>query len=85
MNRAVTQRVVLSLVSAVYDPIGPVAPYTVTARLLFEGHLASKRATMGQQSACLRLQKVFVWAETLLNLSEKNNSEMLFSRNHGKC
>ena len=35
-NRTVTQRVVLSLVSAVYDPIGLVAPYTVKARLLLK-------------------------------------------------
>ena len=36
LNRPVTQRVVLSSVSAVYDPIGLVAPYTVTARLLLK-------------------------------------------------
>ena len=36
LNRPVTQRVVLSLVSAVYDPIGLVAPYTVTARLFLK-------------------------------------------------
>ena len=35
-NRTLTQRVVLSLVSAVYDPIGPVAPYTVKTRLLLK-------------------------------------------------
>ena len=35
-KRTVTQRVVLSLVSAVYDPIGLVAPYTVKARLLLK-------------------------------------------------
>ena len=35
-NKTITQRVVLSLVSAVYDPIGLVAPYTVQARLLFK-------------------------------------------------
>ena len=35
-NRTVIQRVVLSLVSAVYDPIGLVAPYTVKARLLLK-------------------------------------------------
>ena len=32
----VTQRVVLSLVSSVYDPIGLVAPYTVKSRLLLK-------------------------------------------------
>ena len=36
LNRPVPQRVVLSLVSSVYDPIGLVAPYTVTARLLLK-------------------------------------------------
>ena len=36
MKPNVTQRVVLSLVSAVYDPIGLVAPYTVKARLLLK-------------------------------------------------
>ena len=36
MKRNVTQMVVLSLVSAVYDPIGLVAPYTIQARLLLK-------------------------------------------------
>ena len=35
-QRSVTQRVVLSLSTAVYDPIGLVAPYTVKARLLLK-------------------------------------------------
>ena len=35
-NRTVTQRIVLSLISAVYDPIGLVAPYTVETRLLLK-------------------------------------------------
>ena len=35
-DRNVTQRVVLSLVSAVYDPIGIVAPFTIKARLLLK-------------------------------------------------
>ena len=33
-DRIVTQRVVLSLVSAVYDPKGLVAPFTIKARLV---------------------------------------------------
>ena len=33
-NKNVTQRLVLSLVSKVFDPVGLVAPFTVTARLL---------------------------------------------------
>ena len=35
-NKNVTQRLVLSLVSKVFDPIGLVAPFTVTARLLLK-------------------------------------------------
>ena len=35
-SKAVTQRLVLSLVSKVFDPIGLVAPFTVTARLLLK-------------------------------------------------
>ena len=35
-NKTITQRVVLSLVSAVYDPIGLVAPYMVQSRLLLK-------------------------------------------------
>ena len=35
-QRTVSQRIVLSLVSAMYDPIGLVAPYTVKARLLLK-------------------------------------------------
>ena len=34
LDKAITQRTVLSFVSSVFDPIGLVAPYTVKARLL---------------------------------------------------
>ena len=36
INRTLTQRIILGIVSAVYDPIGLVAPYTVSARLLLK-------------------------------------------------
>ena len=35
-HRTVTQKIVLSIVSTVYDPIGLVAPYTVKARLFLK-------------------------------------------------
>ena len=35
-SKAVTQRLVLSLVSKIFDPIGLVSPFTVKARLLFK-------------------------------------------------
>ena len=36
LDKAITQRTVLSFVSSVFDPIGLVAPYTVKARLLLK-------------------------------------------------
>ena len=36
MTKSLTQRLVLSLVSKVYDPIGLVAPFTVGVRLIFK-------------------------------------------------
>ena len=35
-NRTITQRTVLSVVSAVFDPLGLVAPFTVQARVLLK-------------------------------------------------
>ena len=42
IKQTITQRVVLSLVSSVYDPTGLVAPYTVKARLLLKYNLETK-------------------------------------------
>ena len=36
LSKSLTQLLVLSLVSKLYDPIGPVAPFTVGARLILE-------------------------------------------------
>ena len=36
LDKAITQRTVLSLVSSVFGPVGLVAPYTVRARLLIK-------------------------------------------------
>ena len=36
LDKAITQRTLLSFVSSVFDPIGLVAPYTVKARLLLK-------------------------------------------------
>ena len=37
LDKAITQRTVLSFISSVFDPFGLVAPYTVRARLLLKG------------------------------------------------
>ena len=60
MKRPVTQRVVSILVSAVYDSIGLVAPYTVTARLLL------KDLWRLPENIC---RKFLDWAEELPTLS----------------
>ena len=70
LNRPLTQRVVLSLVSAVYDPIGLVAPYTVTARLLLKDiwRLSGQQWDNNMpENVC---KKFLEWAEELPNLSE---------------
>ena len=36
LDKAITQRTILSFISSVFDPVGLVAPCTVTARLLLK-------------------------------------------------
>ena len=65
----VTQRVVLSLVSSVYDPIKLVAPYTVKARLL----LKDTWRLSGQQYGDLPpdiVTKFLDWTQELPTLSD---------------
>ena len=48
LDKAITQRTFLSFVSSVFDPVGLVAPYTVSARLLnkiFEKSVANVGTT----------------------------------------
>ena len=70
LNRPVTQRVVLSLVSAVYDPIGLAAPYTLTARLLLKD-IWRLRGQQWDNNLPDNVGKKFLeWAAELPNLSE---------------
>ena len=46
VDKAITHRTILSFVSSVFDPVGPVALYTVSARLL----LKEFRKFSGQRS-----------------------------------
>ena len=62
----VTQRVFLSLVSSVYDPIGLVAPYTVKARLL----LKDIWRLSGQQLPPDIVTKFLDWTQELPALSD---------------
>ena len=70
LNRPVTQRVVLSLVSAVYDPIGLAAPYTVTARLLLKDIWRLSGQHWDHNLPDNVSKKFLEWAAELPNLSE---------------
>ena len=70
LNRPVTQRVVLSLVSAVYDPIGLAAPYTVTARLLLKDIWRLSGQQWDNNLPDNVSKKFLEWAAELPNLSE---------------
>ena len=70
LNRPLTQRVVLSLVSAVYDPIGLAAPYTVTARLLLKDIWRLSGQQWDNNLPDNVSKKFREWAAELPNLSE---------------
>ena len=70
LNRPITQRVGLSLVSAVNDPIGLVAPYTVTARLLLKDIWRLSGQQWNNNLPDDVSEKFREWAEELANLSE---------------
>ena len=70
LNRPVTQRVVLSLVSAVYDPIGLVSPYTLTARLLLRDIWRLNGQQWDNNLPDEICKKFLDWAEELPTLGE---------------
>ena len=70
LNRPITQRIVLSLVSAVYDPIGLVAPYTVTARLLLKDIWRLSGQQWDNNLPDDVSEKFLEWAAELPKLSE---------------
>ena len=51
LDKAITQRTVLSFVSSVFDPVGLVAPYTVRARLFFYRYLENQWSKLGRRIA----------------------------------
>ena len=68
LNRPATHRVVLSLVSVVYDPIGLVAPYTVKARLLLKDILRLSGQQWDNNLPDDIFRKFLDWAEELPTL-----------------
>ena len=66
----VTQRIVLSLVSSVYDPIGLVAPYTVKARLLLKDIWRLSGQQWDDDLPPEAVSKFLDWSEELPGLSD---------------
>ena len=66
----VTQRIVLSLVSSVYDPIGLVAPYTVKARLLLKAIWRLSGQQWDDDLPPEVVTKFLEWSEELPSLSD---------------
>ena len=66
----VTQRIVLSLVSSVYDPIGLVAPYTVKARLLLKDIWRLSGQQWDDDLPPEVVSKFLDWSEELPGLSD---------------
>ena len=66
----VTQRIVLSLVSSVYDPIGLVAPYTVKARLLLKDIWRLNGQQWDDDLPPEVVTKFLEWSEELPSLSD---------------
>ena len=80
-SRPVTQRVVLSLVSALYDPIGLVAPYTMTARLLLKDIWRLNGQQWNNNLPEDICNKVLDWVEELPTLSTIANPRSYFQGN----
>ena len=68
--RTLTQRVVLSLVSAVHNPIGLVAPYTVKARLLLEDIWRLSGQQWDDNLPDHIAEKFLEWSDELTRLTE---------------
>ena len=70
LNTAITQRVVLSVVSPVYDSIGLNAPYTVKARLLLKDIWRLNRQQWGDDLPEAVVTQFGDWSSKLLLLIE---------------
>ena len=78
LNQQVTQRVVLSIIFAVYDHVRLVATYTENSPPFVERHLAPKPATMGLQFAWQCKQNVSWMGRKASHFQWDNNTEKLF-------
>ena len=69
-SRSLIQRIVLSLVSAVYDPFGLVTPYTVKSRLLLKDTWRLSGQKWVDNLRDIIADKFFEWSDELTRLTE---------------
>ena len=81
VTKSLTQRLALSLVSMVYDPIGLVAPFTVGARLLLRDIWRVRGQLWDEELQKGTVEKFLEWSEELPKLAEITISWSCFSAN----
>ena len=81
VNKSLTQRLVLSLVSKVFDPIGLVAPFTVGARLLLKDIWRFSGQHCGEELPKDTVERFLEWSVELTKIAEINIPRSYFSGN----
>ena len=79
-SNKVTQRLVFSLVAKAFDPIGLVAPFTVTARLLLKDIWRLSGQNWDNTPPIEMMNRFNVWSSDLLKLCNLTISRSFFSR-----
>ena len=79
ITKCLTQRLVLSLVSKVYDPIGRVTPFTVGARLILKDIWRVNRQSWDDELPKDTVDRLFAWCFELPRLAEITISRSYFS------
>ena len=79
ITRSLTQRLVLSLVSKVYDPIGLVAPFTVGARLILKDIWRVNGQSWDDELPKDTIDRVLAWCVELPRLAEITIPRSYFS------
>ena len=80
-TKSLTQRLVLSLVSKVFDPIGLVAPFFVDARLLLKNIWHVSRQHWDEKLPKDTVERILVWSVEIPKLAEITIPRSYFSGN----
>ena len=81
VTKSLTQRLVLSLVSKVFDPIGLVAPFTIVARLLLKDIWRVRGQHWDEELPKDTVEKFLEWSVELPKLAEITIPRSYFSGN----